>query len=95
MKILLPVTAKIKIVKYSRSTLNHETAKIFNRENFLSYGTAGSTSSLKQMIKTHSEILGWTPLFPVNFHHPIMAPLTAKSSILLSVVLHDGRDLVK
>ena len=33
-----PLTAKIKIVKYSRNTLNHETPKIFNCENFLSYG---------------------------------------------------------
>ena len=35
---LLLLTAKIKIVKYSRNTLNHETAKIFNCENFPSYG---------------------------------------------------------
>ena len=41
----LPVTAKIKIAKYSRNTLNLETAKIFNRENFPSYGTF--TSAIK------------------------------------------------
>ena len=34
----LPVTAKIKIAKCSRNTLNHDTAKIFSRENFPSYG---------------------------------------------------------
>ena len=34
----LPVTAKIKIAKCSCNTLNHETAKILNSENFPSYG---------------------------------------------------------
>ena len=33
------ITAKIKFAKYSRNTLKHECAKIFNRENFQSYGT--------------------------------------------------------
>ena len=36
---LLLLTAKIKIAKYSRNTRNQGTAKIFNRENFPSYGT--------------------------------------------------------
>ena len=32
---LLLLTAEIKIAKYLRNTLNHETEKIFNRENLL------------------------------------------------------------
>ena len=36
---LLLLTVKIKIAKYPRNTLNQETAKIFNRENFPSYGS--------------------------------------------------------
>ena len=34
----LPLSAKIKIAKYLPNTVNHESTKIFNHENFLSYG---------------------------------------------------------
>ena len=36
--LLLPLTVKIKIAKYSRITLDHEIAKIFIHENSLFYG---------------------------------------------------------
>ena len=39
---LLPLTGKIKTAKYSHNSVNKETAKIFNRENFPSYGTVRS-----------------------------------------------------
>ena len=56
-------------------------------------GLPGSTSYLKQMIRIYPGNLG--PFFPVNFHYPIMAPLTTKSSSILSLVLLEGGDSVK
>ena len=52
MKILqLPVTAKVRLTKYLRNTLNHETVKIYNRGNFPFYNNLVILQSSQDLFK--------------------------------------------
>ena len=48
-----------------------------------------------KITRTLPGILGWTSLFLVNFHYSIVATFAAKSSSLLSLLLHYDGDTVK